>query len=267
MARLLDPHADPSPRSSSAAWRQRRLRHRAPAEHAGHLRHAPGRLEALHAHAGAARGDPLLDSVLHVRQTGNLRQVGDAEDLAPRRDRPQPLADGAGRAAADADVDLVEDQRRHAVGLRERRLEREHHPRELAARGHPRQRARLDAGVGREQELRPLDAALVGPPAPAVDDQGPRRVLLALQPHLEAAPPHRERAPAPRGCASRAAARAASRPRESSPASAAAAAAAAAISRSSGASRADPCSQRGDLGPRRPRPRRGSPPRSGRTSS
>ena len=52
---------------------------------------------------------------------GDLRRVGDDEHLRPLPQRLQPAADGVGGGAADAAVDLVEDQReaRRARALRQ----------------------------------------------------------------------------------------------------------------------------------------------------
>ena len=44
-------------------------------------------------------------------ERGDLRQMGDAEDLAAGAERPQPLAHDPRRLAADPGVDLVEDDR------------------------------------------------------------------------------------------------------------------------------------------------------------
>ena len=87
-----------------------------------------------------------------IRQRRDLRQVGDADDLAAGGQLAQLLADGAGRDAADARVDLVEDERRRA-GLGRRAHQREHHARELAAGRDLAQRAGGHAGVGRDQEV------------------------------------------------------------------------------------------------------------------
>ena len=70
----------------------------------------------------------------------------------PVGERAQLLADRARRLAADARVDLVEDQRRR-TGLGRGAHQRQHHPRELAAGGGLPQRARRHARVGRDQEL------------------------------------------------------------------------------------------------------------------
>ena len=68
-----------------------------------------------------------------VGEGGDLRQVGDDQDLGGPGQRGQPPADLDRRLAADAGVDLVEDQRRHRVGARQHDLDREHDPRQLAA--------------------------------------------------------------------------------------------------------------------------------------
>ena len=85
-------------------------------------------------------------------QRGDLRQVGDAEHLALVAQRPQPLADRAGGVAADPGVDLVEDEGR-GPAPRALARERQHHPRELAARGRVAQRRDRHPGVGRDPEL------------------------------------------------------------------------------------------------------------------
>src|SRR6185369_5167333 len=103
-------------------------------------------------------GDVLLEPEVDVGERGDLRQVGDAEDLAAGAERPQPLADDAGGVAADAGVDLVEDQGAGRAGAAEV-AERQHHPRELAARGGVADRRRLDPRVRRQPQLDRLAAA------------------------------------------------------------------------------------------------------------
>ena len=78
-----------------------------------------------------------------------------------RRQPPQLLADDVAAAPADADVDLVEDERGHLVGRGEDGLERQHDARRLAAGGDPGQRLERLAGVGRDQELHAVDAGRV----------------------------------------------------------------------------------------------------------
>ncbi len=68
-----------------------------------------------------------------VRPGRDLRQVRDREDLMMRGNASHRVADLEADTTADACVDLVEDERRHAIRARQDRLEREHHARELAA--------------------------------------------------------------------------------------------------------------------------------------
>ena len=119
--------------------------------------------------------------------------------LALAAQRPQPLADDPRRVAADAGVDLVEDHRPGARRLAEA-AQRQHHPRELAARGGVAQRRRLDPGVGRDPQLDRLAAAR-------------RRSRRGAAPARPRARPRPSRAaPAPRRRAPRSGSAAASRP-------------------------------------------------------
>ena len=61
---------------------------------------------------GGVGGRVLDDREVAVGERGDLRQVGDADDLAAAGELAQLLADRARGLAADAGVDLVEDQRR-----------------------------------------------------------------------------------------------------------------------------------------------------------
>ena len=85
-------------------------------------------------------------------------QVGDHQHLGALRELGQPAADLDGGAAADAGVDLVEDERRDRAGAGQGHLERQHHPGQLAAGGALVQRPGLGAGVGGEQQLDLVDA-------------------------------------------------------------------------------------------------------------
>ena len=91
-------------------------------------------------------------------QRGDLRQVGDAEHLAAVAEGAQALADDAGDLAADAGVDLVEDQRLRLARRAEPR-QRQHHPRELAAGGGIAERRRRHPRVRRDPQLDRLAAA------------------------------------------------------------------------------------------------------------
>ena len=59
---------------------------------------------------GAAVDFALFDEEVLIGEGGDLRQVGDAEDLLAAAEGFELLADGFGGAAADADVDFVEDE-------------------------------------------------------------------------------------------------------------------------------------------------------------
>ena len=106
--------------------------------------------------------DLLADHPLAAGVAGHLGQVGHADDLVVPSQLGQRLAQGRAQPAADAGVDLVEDQRRHAVDGREHRLGGQRHPRELAAGGDLAQRAGLLAGVGREEHLDAVGARFGG---------------------------------------------------------------------------------------------------------
>src|SRR5688572_6483013 len=104
------------------------------AEHPAQLGHYAVALERLEGREGGVRLGGLLDPEVARGQGGDLRQVGDAEDLAGVAERPEPLPDGPRRLPADAGVDLVEHDRARLPGARDGHP-REHHARELAAPG------------------------------------------------------------------------------------------------------------------------------------
>ncbi len=90
---------------------------------------------------------------------GHLRQVRDAEHLARPGQPLQARADGIGGRSPDPRVDLVEHQRPAGAGVLEHHVQRQHDPRQLAARGGLAQRPGVLARIRRDQELGPLDAA------------------------------------------------------------------------------------------------------------
>ena len=53
----------------------------------------------------------LFDCEVLIGEGGDLREVGDAQNLLGAGERLELLADSFGGAASDADVDLIEDQR------------------------------------------------------------------------------------------------------------------------------------------------------------
>ena len=85
-------------------------------------------------------------------ERGDLGEVGDADDLTPLSERPQPLADAARDLAADAGVDLVEDERLDLAGRAGAR-QRQHHPRELAAGGGLAERRDRHPRIRRDPQL------------------------------------------------------------------------------------------------------------------
>ena len=88
--------------------------------------------------------------------------MGDRQHLAVPCELPQLPADHVADTAADAGVDLVEDEGRMGVGAGQRRLDGQHDPGRLPSRGDLRQGPERLPGVEREQELHGL-----GHPVPA----------------------------------------------------------------------------------------------------
>ena len=105
--------------------------------------------------AVAAVGAPhggLGDPDVLVGEGGHLRQVGHHEDLDVPGQHRQPAADLDGGAAADAGVDLVEDEGRDGVDGGQHHLDGEHDAGEFTAGGALAQRPGRGAGVRLEQE-------------------------------------------------------------------------------------------------------------------
>src|SRR5882762_8666691 len=129
-----------------------------PAQHAGYLVHSAASFE--HRDVGgrnstfrAFRYDDVV-----MRASRDLRQMGDREYLMLLRDAAQRVANLKSYSSADSGIDLVEYQCRHTVHASENRLERQHHPRQLSARCHSRQRTILVADVERDTNLDVLRA-------------------------------------------------------------------------------------------------------------
>ena len=100
----------------------------------------------------------LLDHEMRVGERRDRREVRDAQHLPVTRDVGDRAADPLRDRAADAGVDLVEDVETGGTAVGEHALQREQRARELAARGDPPERARVDARVRRDQELDAIDA-------------------------------------------------------------------------------------------------------------
>src|SRR5688500_7689143 len=145
---------------------------RGAANHPRDLLHPSVGVQALDRCRGAVAADVLLDAEVRGGPGRDLRQVRDAQDLEVPPERGEVLADDLGDAPADAGVHFVEDERHlvegllagtssHRPGFPDRhRLQRQHDTRELAAGDDPRQGPRLLPRVGRDVELRLVDAPL-----------------------------------------------------------------------------------------------------------
>ncbi|MNH02019.1 hypothetical protein D3C79_612470 [compost metagenome] len=88
----------------------------------------------------------------------HLRQVGHGQYLAALAQPAQQLADDLGGRATDADVHLVEHQRRDARGLRGDHLDGQADARQLAARCHFGQALERLPRVGADQQFDLLQA-------------------------------------------------------------------------------------------------------------
>ncbi len=78
-------------------------------EHSGDFFHALGLFHEAHAGLRATAMGGLFDEEVLVGERSDLRQVRDADDLLRGGEGLELLADGFCGAAADADVDFVED--------------------------------------------------------------------------------------------------------------------------------------------------------------
>ena len=88
-----------------------------------------------------------------VREGGDLRQVGDHDDLGAPGQPGEPPPDLHRGLPANPGVHLVEHERRHRVGAGEDDLDGEHHPGQLAAGGSLGERQRGRARVRGQPDL------------------------------------------------------------------------------------------------------------------
>ena len=93
---------------------------------------------------------------------GDLRQMGDHDDLMGARQAGQPATDLHGGTPSHSGVDLVEHHGRALGGRRQHHLQGQHHPRQLAARCALVQRQQVRAPVGGEAELHRVHAVAAG---------------------------------------------------------------------------------------------------------
>ena len=101
----------------------------------------------------ARRALRLLDQEVPVGGGRDLRQVRDAEHLRGRGELAQLVGQHARGAAADARVDLVEDEHLGGAAVARREAHGERDARELAARGDAAERAGGQARVGGQAHL------------------------------------------------------------------------------------------------------------------
>ncbi len=131
------------------------------AEHLGQFEGArfPGQFG--HPGEGAVFLDDLLHLEMLVAEDGQLRQVGDDEDLVGAPQVPELFANRPADTAADALVDLVEDEGGHLVGAGEHVFEGQHQAGGLAAGGDPDERFQTLPGVGSDQEFDLVEAGAI----------------------------------------------------------------------------------------------------------
>ena len=115
----------------------------------------------------------LLDPPVMVGARRDLRRMGHHQHLGGGADPGEALADRIGGGAADAAVDLVEHQARRRADLGERHLERQHQPRELAARGDLGRAARAPGRGWRRSRRRPARRPRPTTRPPAAGSGGP----------------------------------------------------------------------------------------------
>ena len=111
----------------------------------------------------------------------NLRQVGDAEDLAAQGNRLKFFSDHLGNGPADAYIHLVKDQRGHAVPVRYPCLDGQHDTGKLSAGSNPSQGAYALADVRLELKLRPVHPVVVQPQPPAFTLHDPAGIFIRLK--------------------------------------------------------------------------------------
>ena len=98
------------------------------AEHPCDLLDASGLVQLGHGRAGFIAAAGLVHEQVVVSLRSHLRQVRDGQDLAALAEAAQQLADDFRGRAADADIDFVEHQRRHARRLCSDHLDRQADP-------------------------------------------------------------------------------------------------------------------------------------------
>ena len=105
-------------------------------------------------------GFDFLHAKMRICRGGDLRKVGDAEDLAVFPELPEFLADDRGGLPSDVCVDLIEDQCRRIVLFCERDLDRKEEAGEFSAAGVLFDKAGVLSGVGLQPELHGVIAGM-----------------------------------------------------------------------------------------------------------
>ncbi len=123
------------------------------AEHGRELLDPLGLAQRRDGGARPASFDSLADHPLVMCVAGHLGKMSHADHLMVASQLGERLAQCRAEPAADAGVDLVEDERGDAIDGREHGLGRERESGQLASRGDLAQRARLLARIGREENL------------------------------------------------------------------------------------------------------------------
>ncbi len=117
------------------------------AEHASQLSHATLFIQASDFRNGAAALDLFGGQKMRASRSGDLRQVGNAEDLPLLSDLAHFLRDGIGRFSTHIGIHLVEHQDRNPVFRSEHSFESEHDASQFTGGGDRAERARRLAGI------------------------------------------------------------------------------------------------------------------------
>ncbi len=120
------------------------------AEHAGDFLYAGFCLGCADGGDSAVVLGALADNQMVLPEDGDLRQVGDADDLVAAGDFLQLDADNAASSTADVGVDFVEDKDGNGVVFGEYGFDGEHDTCDFTTGGDLRERAYVFAGVGSE---------------------------------------------------------------------------------------------------------------------
>ncbi len=94
-----------------------------------------------------------LNLVVLISKCRQLWQVSDAEYLMRARQSPELPPNNRAHPSPDSLIDLVKDQRRRAILLRQYALQPQHQPGGLASGSNFHQRFEPLTGIGRDQKL------------------------------------------------------------------------------------------------------------------